>query len=157
MTAASATDEQSEGVVVVTSTGDGLFQQRIRAGTHLFLADEPPGVGDDTGPSPYDLLLASLGSCTSMTVSMYAQKKGWPLDGVSVRLTHDRHHGEDCAHVDVPESSDGQPFRIEHIRRTLSLSGALDDEQRSRLLEIAERCPVHRTLSAHIDITTALG
>jgi putative redox protein len=149
--------DSPEGVVVVTSTGEGPFQQRVRAGRHLFLADEPPGVGDDSGPSPYDLLLASLGTCTSMTINMYAVKKGWPLEGLSVRLTHDRHHGEDCDHADEGGGAGGHPPQIDHIRRTISLFGPLDDEQRSRLLEIAERCPVHRTLSGPIHINTDLA
>jgi putative redox protein len=139
------------GSVIVTETGAGAFQQRVTAGRHRFLADEPVGVGDDSGPTPYDLLLAGLGTCTSMTLRMYADRKGWPLEGVEVRLSHDRIHAEDCADCDASSGL------IEAIDRTVELHGPLTDEQRSSLLAIADRCPVHRTLSGDIHIRTRLN
>lgn len=141
----------ADDVVVVAESGDGRLTQLIRAGRHTFKADEPIGVGDDLGPTPYDLLLAALGSCTSMTLRMYADRKGWPLERVAVRLAHGRIHAEDCAD---PEA---KPCIVDHIDRALSLEGPLTEEQRSALLHIAERCPVHRTLSGEIRVTTVLA
>jgi putative redox protein len=138
------------GSVVVTETGTGTFQQRVSAGRHRFLADEPVGVGDDTGPTPYDLLLAGLGTCTSMTLRMYADRKGWPLTGVEVRLAHDRVHADDCADCDATA------VFVETIDRTIELHGPLTEEQRSSLLAIADRCPVHRTLTGAIHVRTRL-
>ena len=118
------------------------FTQKIIVGPHQLTADEPKGVGgNDEGPTPYDLLLAALGSCTSITVSMYAQRKGWPLRGVSTRLRHARIHAEDCAECETKEG------KLDHIELEIGLEGPLlSDEQRTKLLEIAEKCPVHRTL-----------
>ena len=142
--------ERSE--VVVRETGEGRFIQDIAAGPHRLGADEPPEVGgDDTGPTPYDLVLAGLGACTSMTIRMYADRKKWPLKGVSVRLRHDKIHAQDCADCETKEG------RIDRIERRLSLDGPLDPEQRTKLLEIADKCPVHRTLESEIKITTDLA
>lgn len=138
----------AEGVVVVEETGAGMFAQEIRAGHHTIGADEPIGVGDDTGPTPYDLLLASLGACTSMTLRMYADRQGWPLERVSVTLTHDRSHADDC------RDPERKPCIVDNISRSLELHGPLSDEQRARLLEIAEKCPVHRTLHGDVRIRT---
>lgn len=146
-----AATKRDQGVVVVADLGPGTLTQSIAAGHHHLTADEPPGVGDDLGPTPYDLLLAGLGACTSMTVRMYADRKGWPLDGVSVRLSHERVHADDC------RDPDARPCMVDHVDRTLELHGSLDDDQRSRLLAIAERCPVHRTLTGEIRVTTALA
>jgi putative redox protein len=140
----------SEGTVTVTETGSGTYTQQITAGHHQLVADEPGPVGDDTGPSPYDLLLAALGACTSMTVRMYADRKGWPLERVRVTLRHSRIHAEDCA---ACETTRGW---IDHIDRDVELTGNLDETQRQQLLHIAERCPVHRTLTSEIDIATSL-
>lgn len=138
----------SEGQVVVDERGTGKFAQVIRVGQrHALLADEPIGIGDDTGPAPYDLLLAGLGACTSMTVRMYADRKGWPLEDVAVTLRHSRVHAKDS------EPGDG---RLEKIDRELIVQGPLSDEQKSRLLEIADRCPVHRTLTGKLAIQTEL-
>lgn len=138
----------TEGTVTVTESGSGTYTQEITAGKHRLFADEPPPIGDDAGPTPYDLLLAGLGACTSMTVRMYANRKGWPLESVRVTLRHSRIHAEDCA---ACETTKGW---ISHIDRSIELTGDLDDDQRRRLLAIAERCPVHQTLTSEIDIAT---
>jgi putative redox protein len=135
--------------VVVSGVGTGVFTTEIEAGRHALLADEPIEFGgEDTGPSPYDLLLASLGSCTVMTLRLYASRQGWPLDAVTVALTHDRIYAEDCADCATKEG------RLSRITREITLGGDLTAEQRARLMRIAERCPVHRTLTAEIVIET---
>ncbi len=116
--------------------------------THRLVADEPRPIGDDAGPTPYDLVLAGLGACTSMTLRMYANRKGWPLDEVRVTLRHSRIHAEDCAHCETTKGW------VDHIDRDIELVGALDDSQRQRLLQIADQCPVHQTLTSEIDIAT---
>jgi putative redox protein len=140
----------SEGTVTVTETGSGTYTQQIAAGHHRLVADEPRPIGDDAGPTPYDLLLAALGACTSMTVRMYATRKGWPLEQIRVTLRHSRIHARDCADC---ETSKGW---IDHIDRDVELVGDLDDTQRQRLLYIAGRCPVHQTLTSEVDIATSL-
>jgi uncharacterized OsmC-like protein len=137
--------------VVVRESPRGKLAQEIQAGGHTFLADEPAGVGDDLGPTPYDLLLASLGACTAMTLRLYADRKKWPLAHVSVQLRHDRVHAHDSLDCTTP------PCRIERIERIVSLDGPLRAEQRGRLMEIAERCPVHRTLVGEKRIVTRLA
>ena len=128
------------------------FAQEIAVGPHRLLADEPTAVGGtDTGPNPYDLLLAALGSCTSMTVAMYARRKQWPLRAVTVRLRHSKIHAADC------ESCETKEGLLDRIEREVELLGPLDEEQRARLLEMANRCPVHRTLASEIDIRTRLA
>jgi putative redox protein len=140
------------GTVVVREAGTGRFAQEIAAGRHALKADEPADYGgDDSGPGPYELLLAGLGACTAMTLRLYAERKGWPLDRVSVSLAHDKIHAEDCADC---ETRDG---RIDQIERHLSLDGSLDAAQRERLLQIADKCPVHKTLSGEIKIRTQLA
>ncbi|NEE03269.1 OsmC family protein [Phytoactinopolyspora halotolerans] len=137
------------GTVVVTDTGTGRFTQRVTAGKHLMIADEPRSVGgDDAGPTPYGLLLAALGTCTSMTIRMYAERKGWSLRSTTVTMQHDRIHAEDCANCET------QAGMLDRIRREVRLDGDLDDEQRARLLQIADKCPVHRTLRSEIVIET---
>ena len=135
--------------VLVSGDAKG-FTQEIIVGPHQLTADEPKDMGgDDEGPTPYDLLLAALGSCTSITVTMYAQRKGWPLQGVSTRLRHSRIHAEDCAECETKEG------RLDHIELEISLEGPLlSDEQRTKLLEIAEMCPVHRTLVTENVVST---
>jgi putative redox protein len=141
---------QSEGTVIVTEAGSGTYTQHITAGRHQLVADEPRPIGDDAGPTPYDLILAGLGACTSMTVRMYAQRRSWPLERIRVTLRHSRIHAEDCAHCETTKGW------LEHIDRDIELAGDLDDTQRQRLLQIAERCPVHQTLNSEIDIATSL-
>jgi uncharacterized OsmC-like protein/pimeloyl-ACP methyl ester carboxylesterase len=143
-------DEQIElGTVLVRETRAGKFQQEILSGPHRFLADEPVKVGGlDSGPGPYDLLLAGLGACTSMTLRLYADHKKLPLDRVSVRLSHNKIHAEDCENCETKEGM------VDRIDRNITLEGALDAEQRKRLLEIADKCPVHRTLESEIEIRT---
>jgi uncharacterized OsmC-like protein len=146
--ATSAAGEQ--GSVVVSETRKGVFQQEITAGRHRFIADEPIAVGGlDSGPGPYDLLLAGLGACTSMTLRLYAQHKALPLDRVTVRLSHARIHAVDCENCETKEGM------IHRIEREITLEGDLDAAQRARLLEIADKCPVHRTLNSEIDIKTS--
>ena len=138
------------GVVVVTENGHGPYGQDVTIGSHTLLADEPEPVGHDTGPAPYDLLLASLGACTSMTLRMYAERKKWPLEKVTVSLRHERIHARDC------EACETETGQLDRIDRTIELSGDLDAEQRQRLLEIADRCPVHRTLHAEVEVRTTI-
>ena len=143
-------DEQIEvGTVLVRETGNGKFQQEVLSGPHRFLADEPVRVGGlDSGPGPYDLLLAGLGACTSMTLRLYAEHKKLPLERVSVRLTHNKIHAEDCRDCETKEGM------VDRIDRSITMEGPLDSEQRKRLLEIADKCPVHRTLESEIEIRT---
>lgn len=137
--------------VVVRGGGDSLAQE-IVAGRHRWAADEPTtDGGTDTGPNPYELLLGALGSCTSMTLSMYAQRKEWPLTGVTVQLEHSKVYATDCAECETREG------KIDRIERVITLEGALTGEQRARLLEIAEKCPVHRTLVSEIQILSRLA
>jgi uncharacterized OsmC-like protein/alpha-beta hydrolase superfamily lysophospholipase len=147
---ASVTQAQSEaGVVTVRETRAAKYQQEIMSGPHRFLADEPVAFGGlDSGPGPYDLLLASLGACTSMTIRIYADRKELPLERVTVRLNHKKVHAEDCAEC---ETKDGM---IDRIDRTITLEGALDAEARRKLMEIADKCPVHKTLRSEVAIRT---
>ena len=136
--------------VIVRGDATGLAQE-IETGRHRLVADEPVEAGGtDTGPSPYELLLAALGACTSMTLSMYARRKQWALERVTVRLRHDKIHAKDCAECETKEGM------LDRIEREISLTGPLDAEQRERLLAIANRCPVHRTLVSEVDIRTRL-
>jgi len=139
------------GWVVVTDSGVAPFGQALLDGRHVLAADEPRGVGgQDSGPSPYELLLMALGSCTSMTLRMYAGRKQLALDRVVVRLKHAKVHAEDCA------DCESKTAMIDRIERQIELIGALDAAQRARLLQIADMCPVHRTLQGKVDIRTAL-
>lgn len=143
--------ESHEGSVV-TRLGRSGFRTEIDAGGHSFIADEPiEAGGTDEGATPYDLVLAALGACTAMTLRMYADRKGWPLESVVVRLNHSRSHAEDDKHCE------DRPARLDQIERTLEISGPLTHQQRVKLAEIAERCPVHRTLDAGVRIATRLS
>lgn len=138
--------------IVAEESGVGRFQQRIHAGKHTFYADEPARLGgDDSGPTPYDFLAAALAACKSMTVRLYADRKNWTLRRISVRVRHDRVHADDCA------TCDAEDHAAERFRAELFLAGDLSAEQRARLLEIADRCPVHRTLSNAASVETSLA
>lgn len=131
--------------VLVHSAGN--LRQEIDAGAHTFYADEPVDVGgDNIGPNPYELLLGALGACTSMTLLMYARRKQWPLEDVEVRLSHRRDYINDC------DTCDQKPAQLDVIERRITLKGDLSDAQRTRLLEIAEKCPVHRTLTGTLQV-----
>ena len=155
MTAITSTDNDSHEApgprtIIVHGSATG-FAQEIAIGRHRLAADEPLSVGGtDTGPNPYDLLLAALGSCTSMTVAMYARRKRWPLESVTVRMSHSKVHAADC------EASETKVGMLDHVQRDVEFSGPLTDEQRARLLDIASKCPVHRTLESEIVIETHL-
>ncbi len=135
--------------VMVRSSGRGLSQEII-VGPHRLSADEPEPLGTDTGPTPYQLLSAALGACTAITLTAYARHKEWPLESVTVVLTHGKIHARDCADC---ETKDG---KVDRIERAIELGGPLSEEQRARLLEIAQRCPVHRTLTSEINLQTRL-
>ena len=136
---------------VVVTSGNGGFLQNVSIGPHRFLADEPVEVGGrDAAPNPYELLLAALGACTAMTVRMYATRKQWPLEALRVRLMHEKIHAEDCLDCETKQGL------VDRIEGEISLGGNLTDEQRQRLLEIANNCPVHRTLTSEIAIETRL-
>jgi putative redox protein len=135
--------------VVVRETRNSKFQQTISTGPHHLLADEPVSAGgEDTGPGPYDFLLASLGACTSMTMRMYADRKSLPLERITVTLKHQKIHAEDCAECETKAGM------LDQIDRVIAMEGALDAEQRKKLMEIADKCPVHRTLTSEIRIVT---
>ena len=135
--------------VVVRETRNGKFQQAVSIGPHRMLADEPVAAGgEDTGPGPYDFVLAGLGACTSMTMRMYADRKSLPLDRVTVTLKHSKIYAEDCAECETKAGM------LDQIDRVIAMEGTLDAEQRKKLLEIADKCPVHRTLTSEIHIVT---
>jgi putative redox protein len=136
--------------IVVRGKASALVQD-IEVGSHRLRSDEPASSGGtDQRPNPYDLLLAALGSCKSMTAALYARRKGWPLDSVTVRLRHQKVHADDC------QSCETKDVLLDRIDCDLEFSGELTPEQRTRLFEIANRCPVHRTLTSEIDIRARL-
>ncbi len=140
-----------EGAVIVRGAASG-FAQEIHVGRHRLAADEPAGAGGtDTGPTPYDLLLAALGACTSMTAALYARRKSWPLESVTVRLHHSRIHAEDCANCET------ELVMLDRIDVAIEFVGPLTEEQRTRLHEITERCPVRRTLESEIVIRSRMA
>ncbi len=137
------------GSVMVAESGAGLLEQNVFDGRHHLLADEPVAAGGgDTGPGPYEYLLMALGACTSMTLRLYAKRKTWPLERVVVRLRHQKIHAKDCIDCETKEG------KLDLIERRIELIGPLDGEQRQRLMEIADMCPVHRTLTSEIKIIT---
>jgi putative redox protein len=135
----------------VIRSGEGLLQE-IDVGPHHFRSDEPVEMGGaGLAPTPYELISAALGACTAMTLRMYARTKGWPLTGVTVTVRHDKIHARDCAECEVREG------RIDRMERAIALEGPLDEAQRQRLLQMADRCPVHRTLESKVHIVTVLA
>lgn len=149
LSSAASDEPPLDGWVEVRETRAGRYAQSIRVGRHVLAADEPVSVGgDDSGPGPYDLLSAALGACTSMTLRMYAERKGWPLERVTVRLHHEKVHAADC--IDCEK----EVRKVDRIERRIQIEGALDSEQRQRLLEIADKCPVHQTLHRENEIVT---
>lgn len=142
------------GEVLVVEAGAGHYARELRLGPHFAKADEPAAQGgQDTGPNPYEYLLAALGSCTSITLRMYADMKKLPLERVTVQLKHRKVHANDSAGA---ATEPGHALKIDEIERHISLQGPLTAEQRQRLIEIANRCPVHQTLNSEIRIITAL-
>jgi uncharacterized OsmC-like protein len=140
------------GWIKVVESGEGKFTEHLLDGRHRLLADEPVAAGgNDRGPGPYELLLMSLGACTTMTLRLYAERKRWPLQRVSVELRHDKIHAEDCADCETKQGM------LDRIERVIALEGALDAAQRQRLMEIADMCPVHRTLTSEIKIETRMA
>jgi len=138
----------TEPHVIVRGDAKG-FAQKVEIGPYQVTADEPVSYGGtDSGPSPYDLILAALGSCTSMTIGLYARKRSWPVEKISVSLWHSKIHAKDC---DDCETKDG---RIDRIEMEIHLDGSLTDEQRAKLMEVAGKCPVHQTLTSEINIKT---
>jgi putative redox protein len=138
-------------IVEVEETRSGRFINSMRDGRHVVTADEPAEVGgNDAGPGPYELLLMSLGACTSMTLRMYAELKKLPLERVLVKLSHRKIHAQDCAECETKEG------KLDEITREIKLEGALTAGQRQRMLEIADKCPVHRTLTSEIRILSRL-
>ena len=142
-----AADVRDDAGWVTVRNDPGSFRTDGSVGGHGFVVDEPTAVGGtDAGPTPYDFLLGAIGACTAMTLRMYATRKGWPLGQVVVRLRHGRSYGADC------EQCESRKTGIEHIEREVELDGALSDEQRARLMGIADRCPVKQTLESGIRV-----
>jgi putative redox protein len=147
---AAKTGDKSSGRSVVVRGNAARFVQEILVGPHRLTADEPASAGgSDSGPSPYELLLAALGACTSMTVGMYARRRGWPLEEVTLDLRHSRIHASDCADCEAKDTM------LDTVELDVHFAGALTTEQVSSLLEIAKKCPVHRTLVSKIVVNTS--
>lgn len=137
---------------VMANLGDEGFTTEIKAGNHYLIADEPKNVGgDDYGPTPYEYISAALAACTSMTIQMYARRKKWPLENVETHVNYSKKHAEDCLKCNSENS------KIDHFERIIILKGKLDAVQEKKILEIADKCPVHRTLESEISISTSFG
>ena len=146
---AQATEAEQPRRVTVQETGQSKFQQEVTVGPHHLIADEPASAGgQDSGPNPYDFLLTGLGACTSITMRMYADRKSLPLDRVTVTLNHSKVYAKDC------EECETKTGMLDQIERVIAIEGNLDAEQRSKLMEIADKCPVHRTLTSEVRIVT---
>jgi uncharacterized OsmC-like protein/alpha/beta superfamily hydrolase len=149
--ATAKTDEPTPPKPVLVQADKSRYRTNITINGHKIVADEPQEMGGtDLGPTPYDLLLSSLGACTAITLRMYADRKNWPLENIDIALTHNKIHAKDC------ENSETKTGQVDHITREINLTGSLDKEQQARLLEIADRCPVHRTLQNEIVVKTEL-
>lgn len=132
---------------VAVRVGASGYRAEISAGGHTLIADEPAALGGtNEGPTPYDYLASALGTCTAMTIRMYADRRGWPLDEVTVRLAHSRTHQKDCVQCDT------RPVGIDQFERSIELSGDLTEEQRAGLIQVADRCPVGQTLERGLRI-----
>lgn len=143
--------EAPGGGVHVAETGNGRYEALVRTGPHAFLADEPVAAGGgDAGPNPYDLVAAGLGACTVMTLRMYAERKGWPVTRLAARISHAKDYAEDCENCE-------QDRRIDIFEREISIGGDLTGEQRARMIEIADKCPVHRTLEGKAHVRTRIA
>jgi putative redox protein len=143
--------ERRPTIVTVEEAGPGQFAEIVRAGRHVLSADEPFSAGGtDSGPNPYEYLLGALGTCTTMTLRMYIKRKNWPVGRIVVRLEHDHIYAQDCADCEQKDA------KLNQIKRVIRFEGDLDDERRQRLLEIANKCPVHQTLTSKIEIATSL-
>jgi putative redox protein len=141
--------EQTEAPHVIVHGDAKGFAQKVQIGPYQLSADEPASYGGtDSGPSPYDLILAALGSCTSMTIGLYARKRSWPVEKITVSLWHSKIHAKDCEECETKEG------RIDRIEMEIHLDGQLTDEQRAKLMEVAGKCPVHETLTHEINIKT---
>lgn len=140
-------------IVHVHLPKDEAFKTTLTAGKHELISDEPENVegGQNSGPDPYDYLLMSLGSCTLMTIKMYAGRKGWEIDDMYLELRHNKRHAEDCAECEDPKS------KIDHIEKELIIKGDLSQEQLDKLLDISKKCPVHKTLEGDITIASSLS
>ena len=134
---------------IVVKVGPQDYTTKIEVRDHVMLGDEPESIGGkNAGPNPYEMLLAALGSCTAMTIRMYANHKKWPVEGVTVHLTQYKDYAEDCVNCEDPKA------RIDFITKRLEFKGDLSEEQIARLMQIADRCPVHKTLSREIRISS---
>jgi len=138
-------------VATVTVKSIERLRQLVITDRQAIVSDEPPEAGDGLGPDPYQLLLAALGSCTAMTLRMYADRKGWPLGDVTVELSHEHVHAKDCAECALREDA-----WLDVIRRYILIPGPLDEEQKARLRMVADRCPVHRTLHGTMRVLTEM-
>lgn len=137
-------------MTTVTADLSSGFSVELRAGDHVWKADEPTSLGGaDTGPNPYELLLSAVASCTAITISMYCQRKGWNLDSISARYDYDRVHADDCR-----DCEDDAIGKIERVRSEIYIEGEFTDEARAKLVDIAKRCPVHKTIDAGVTFTT---
>lgn len=145
--------EHKPKIVHIHLPGDEIFKTTLTAGEHELIADEPENVdgGSNQGPDPYDYLLMSLGACTLMTVKMYARRKGWELEDLFLELKHSNQHDEDCINCEDEDS------RIDVIEKELIVEGDLSDEQLGKLLDISQKCPVHRTLLGEIKIESSIN
>ncbi len=146
-------DSEEKKIVHVYLPADEPFKTTLTAGNHEIIADEPPEVdgGSDEGPDPYDLLLMGLGTCSAMTMKMYARRKNWPVEDIYIEMRHNKSHAEDCRDCEDPAS------KIDSIEKELIIKGDLDQEQLDKLMDISKKCPVHKTLLGEIEIKTTLS